>query len=416
MTQADRLDRRLEAGFQLLAEPQFPDYLDEVLTVTRRTRQRPAWMFPGRWIPMVDVVRQPVTVPALPWRAIALLIALLLAAALAFAIVGSRPSIPPPIGPARNGLLAYDSGNGISLVDPATGTIRPVPGTTAADHGPVWSNDGSTLAFVRLANGTETVGFVRPSGSDLRLIPNTDVLNTRQAFNDPTEIAWSSDSRLLGYISATDSRLHVINVADGVDRAVDPDGTLVDSFAWRPGAQEVVARMSVDNHSVLAILRLDGSIQELGPHALHALELDAPTWSSDGSRLAYQLEAADGIRYEVHVANADGSGDRVVSGPAQSAVEAAWSPAADTLAFFGQEPDGGYRLYTVGIETASEPVVVSPTFFAGNVAWSPDGRFLVAQFDTDQTVWLLDPHGGAPQLAPYHAGAESWPAWQRLAP
>jgi Tol biopolymer transport system component len=369
MTSNERVDRRLEAGFELLAEPRFPDYLDDVLAVTRQRRQRPAWTFPGRWIPMVDVARQPVSAPALPWRAIALL----LIAALAFTIVGSRPKLPLPIGPAGNGLFAFDSGHGISLTDPATVVTRLIPGTTASDHGPIWSPDGTTLAFVRLAAGVETLGFVRPDGSELRLIPNTDVISIQQAYNDPSEIGWSSDSRLLGYESETDSRLHVVNVATGTDRPVSPAGAVVDSISWRPGAPEVVAKVLLDNHWQLAILGLDGSARSLGPQAHHALELQAPTWSADGSRIAYQLENADGIRYEVHVANADGTNDRVVSGPTQSAWSTAWSPASNELVYFGQEPEGGYRLYTVGVDPGSAPITVSPTFFVGNFGWSPDG-------------------------------------------
>ena len=61
-----------------------------------------------------------------------------------------------------------------------------IPGTTAADHGPRWSNDGTRLAFLHLANGIETIGLVRSDGGELGLIPGTDVLNQQQAFNDPT--------------------------------------------------------------------------------------------------------------------------------------------------------------------------------------------------------------------------------------
>ena len=416
MTWNERVDRRLETGMELLADPQFPDYLDEVLTVTSRKRQRPAWTFPGRWIPMVDVARQPVIAPALPWRWIALAIALLLIAAVAFAIVGSRPKVPPPIGPARNGLLAYDNGNGISLMDPLTGVRQVVPGTTAADHGPIWSPDGTLLSFVRLANGAETVGFVRPDGGDLRLIPNTDVQGIQQAYNDPTEIAWSSDSQLLGYESATDSRLHVINVPTGADRVVSPDGAVMDSFSWRPGTQEVLAKVLIEGHWQLAILAVDGSVRTLGPQARHALELLAPSWSADGSQLAYQTEAADGVTYQVHVAAADGTGDRVVSGPDLSAWNTAWSPTGDLLLFLGQQPEGGYRLYTVQVDRDQPPVAVGPRFDIGNFGWSPDGRYVIAQLDTDPQVWLFDPRGGAPQMAPYQAGPESWPAWQRVAP
>src|SRR3954454_12380553 len=267
MTSSSRPDRRLEHGLELLAEPRFPDYLDDVLAVTSRKRQRPAWTFPGRWIPMLEISRRPVLAPAFPWRWIAIALALLLIAATVFAMAGSRPKLPPLIGTAGNGLLAYDNGNGISLADPATQASRTIPGTTATDHGPIWSPDGTLLAFVRLGGGAAAVGFVRPDGSDLRVVPNTDVQNTEQAYNDPSEIGWSFDSRLLGYESATDSRLHVINVAAGADRAVSPVDAVVDSFSWRPGAQEVAAKILVDSHWQLAILGVDGSVRNLGPRA-----------------------------------------------------------------------------------------------------------------------------------------------------
>src|SRR5436190_18996452 len=119
MTSNDRAERRLEYGLDLLAEPRFPDYLDDVLAVTSRRSQRPAWTFPGRWLPFVDAAHRSMS-PAVPWRAIAVVVALLLVAALAVVIVGSWRKLPPPIGPASNGLFAWDSGDGIAITDPVT--------------------------------------------------------------------------------------------------------------------------------------------------------------------------------------------------------------------------------------------------------------------------------------------------------
>ena len=58
-----------------LAMGPYPDYIDDVLATTAQRRQRPAWTFPERWLPMVDVARQPVLAPRLPWRAISLALA-----------------------------------------------------------------------------------------------------------------------------------------------------------------------------------------------------------------------------------------------------------------------------------------------------------------------------------------------------
>src|SRR5262245_65871528 len=106
MTSADRFSSQLHLGLDELAEPLFADYLDEVLAVTSHRRQRPAWTFPGRWIPMVDIAQRPAFAPALPWRAILLVAALLLAAVVGLLVVGSANRVPTPFGPARNGLIA----------------------------------------------------------------------------------------------------------------------------------------------------------------------------------------------------------------------------------------------------------------------------------------------------------------------
>ncbi|HEY6568702.1 MAG TPA: hypothetical protein VIZ22_00340, partial [Candidatus Limnocylindrales bacterium] len=79
-----------------------PDYVDEILVLTTRTRQRPAWSSLERWLPVQTTLRF-APVPRLGW---VLLISLAIAAAVGIAIlaVGSRsPHVPPPFGPARNG-------------------------------------------------------------------------------------------------------------------------------------------------------------------------------------------------------------------------------------------------------------------------------------------------------------------------
>ena len=97
MTSADRFDRRLESSVVELAAPRFPDYFDDILAVTSRTRQRPAWTFPGRWIPMADISRQRAIAPAVPWRALGVLVTILLVVLLAVAtIVGSQRRLPTP--------------------------------------------------------------------------------------------------------------------------------------------------------------------------------------------------------------------------------------------------------------------------------------------------------------------------------
>ncbi|HEY8635825.1 MAG TPA: hypothetical protein VIL81_01060, partial [Candidatus Limnocylindrales bacterium] len=90
MTNELRFERQLPAILEDLYLGPSPDYRDEVLAAAVRTRQRPAWTFPGRWLPM-DITTRTIPVTRLPWRQLGILalIALLLAVALAVA-VGSQ--------------------------------------------------------------------------------------------------------------------------------------------------------------------------------------------------------------------------------------------------------------------------------------------------------------------------------------
>jgi hypothetical protein len=103
MTAAQRLDRDLPLILGDLAIGPYPDYIDDVLATTAQRRQRPAWTFPERWLPM-DIAARPVPTPAFPWRQVGVLalIASLLAVALAAYIARSRLPEPfgrPPIAP-----------------------------------------------------------------------------------------------------------------------------------------------------------------------------------------------------------------------------------------------------------------------------------------------------------------------------
>ena len=83
MTTGSRFDRQLPAILEDLYLGPSPDYRDEVLATATRARQRPAWTFPGRWLPMADIADRPAFAPRVPWRAVgvALLIVALLVAA-----------------------------------------------------------------------------------------------------------------------------------------------------------------------------------------------------------------------------------------------------------------------------------------------------------------------------------------------
>ena len=105
MTARDEYDRHLSAWLAAEAPAREPEHLlGEVLARTARTRRRPAWRIPERWISMSAITSRVAPPPGVPWRAIALTALLIALIAGAVLVAGSlRHRVAPPFGPAANG-------------------------------------------------------------------------------------------------------------------------------------------------------------------------------------------------------------------------------------------------------------------------------------------------------------------------
>ena len=90
------------------------------------------------------------------------ILALLLAAIAAF--VGSQRRVPPPFGPAENGLVAFVRGGDIFTYDPVTRLEMPLVADPDEDLDPAWSLDGTRVAFVRRRSDGDVIGFVDRDG------------------------------------------------------------------------------------------------------------------------------------------------------------------------------------------------------------------------------------------------------------
>ena len=70
MTADSRFERNLPEILEDLYLGPTPDYRNEALAAAARTRQRPSWTFPGRWLPMADIASRPAFAPRIPLRTI----------------------------------------------------------------------------------------------------------------------------------------------------------------------------------------------------------------------------------------------------------------------------------------------------------------------------------------------------------
>src|SRR3954453_18032057 len=233
-----------------------PDYRDDLFQATARVRQRSAWSFLERWIPMDVAVRRLPSTP-LPWRAIALvaLIAVVLAATL-FA-VGSRPRIAPPFGPARNGPLAYTHGGDIFIRDSIDAPERMLMGA----NGKVnsfwgWSPDGSKMLFYRTSSGLDFLFVADADGSHESQILREPITNSQSA--------WAPDGRTVS-VTLEDvhhkRQLYLAHTDGSPATRVDLGALQATDMAWRPpnGAELLVRGLSLDGHQSLYLMNQDGT-------------------------------------------------------------------------------------------------------------------------------------------------------------
>ncbi len=438
----DRFDRRLPAILEEISQPRTPEYFDDLIGLAARTRQRPAWTLLERWLPMVDVARQPAFARQVPWRPIAVLalILLLLAASLVF-VMGSQHRLPAPFGLARNGLVAYASAGDIYTADPATGGSTAIVTGAENDVNPRWSRDGTRIAFQRwptAISGSGVVYVARPDGSDLiRVTPDPLVGITNYDFSpDGRQLLISAD--LNGtpslFIAATDgSGIHQLDV-----------GMAATNAAWRPpNGSEILFMDNGDdsggNGAIHLVSSQGGPVRTIVRDERSAgIYRGNPLWSPDGSLIAFgewcdvdcstreALAAGVGLTAQTYVVNADGSPVRILPSPAgEWQAPESWSNDGTRMLVIrgysaGDEQARPAAVPVDGSATGVEipyPGGMSPTDTTA-WEWAPDDSSILGTPATasgtalDQV--LLDPVKGTFRTPTWTSVSDA--SWQRLAP
>jgi serine/threonine-protein kinase len=309
----------------------------------------------------------------------------------------------------------------------ATGEERRITHEQRDDIQPAWSPDGRRLAFVRAAadsgklepadlNGWYTEGgevwsVDLASGRETRLVGN--------AFGP----SYSPDGKQLAFDAewAGPRRIWVADAAGLNPRQLTSDSSEAVIHAgarWSPDGRRVVFRRIEKTTSDLVVTDASGSsVTRVTADA--ALDID-PAWGPDGHSIYFASSRGGGLNIWRIALGADGRPagvpEQLTTGAGDD-VEPAPAPDGGRLAFAVRGINSDIWALpvspTTGAPTAAPGPVVATTRVESRGAWSPDGRTIAFNSDRDgeMNIWLHDVGSGTDRRLTNGAGGDYQPSW-----
>jgi len=320
--------------------------------------------------------------------------------------------------------IAYRCDLDICLMDPASpGAVTNLTdnGATSYDEKPIWSPDGSKVAFVsdftKTGHGERNV-FVMPatgSGNEINLATQiSDFPTEGKAIAD---LAWSPDGSRIAFMrgnNAGDDKVWVEN-ADGT--SIFPleigGGGAKRHPSWSPDSSKIVyAVVKNEPEQIYIASSLGGIGQPLANGQGHE-----PNWSPNGLTIAFD-DYNSGFGYvNLDIVNADGSGTPqiVVPSPYTEWTFSAWSPDGGRIAYRATAASGATVYRVTNADGSGDHPLASPgEGDAREASWSPDGSRLVYEQSTAgaTNLYLVNADGSGSAQPLTSDGKSFDPAWR----
>jgi TolB protein len=267
-------------------------------------------------------------------------------------------ALPATAAPATNGRIVFSTSRDASwqselysVAPDGTGLAR-MTWSGTVEQSPVWSPDGTQIAFESFLGGRPTIHVMSAAGTDeRRVLPEGE-----GSESDPS---WSPDGAQIAFGSTRSGswRVWVVN-ADGSGLR-----RLTDEFSGEPAwSPDGIGIAYLANGEAIAVVNVDGTGRRQLTSPPAGSSDNMPSWSPDASRLVFARRETFGSTSQLYVVDADGSNERQLTFGAGAKRFPSWSPDGTQIVFTIDqrlhvvEPDGsGMRPLPTEVDDVLSP-------------------------------------------------------------
>ena len=297
------------------------------------------------------------------------------------------------------------------VLGPRLFDTSPSPSTPVAGQTELPSSGPATATLTRAP--TETIPAVAKASPTIAITPTPEPTATPSP-TPPLIVARSVPSIVYQSKEPGDSRwyVHVMN-NDGSDRVRLAEGQsgFLSAPSWSPDGSKLAFVSDVDGNPDIWVVDIDGS--NVTNLTQEKAKDHSPAWSPDGAWIAF-ASLRDSRYWELYVMRPDGSDvQRLTWWEDASDLSPAWSPDGTRLAFASKR-DGNWEIYTMDRDGGNLARLTNNPADDTNPAWAPDGSRIafVSTRDGYAEIYVMSITGGQAtniSNAPY--SSEHGPTW-----